>query len=46
MELHLIAYLETVGYSETTEHLGNKVCIPYGLHHLQSVYGTVYIITI
>jgi hypothetical protein len=46
MELHLSAYLETVRYSETKEHLGNKACIPYGLPHLQYVYGTVYINTI
>lgn len=41
MELHLVAYPATVGYSETKEHLG-KVCIPYGLHILQSLYGIVY----
>jgi hypothetical protein len=46
MELHLIAYLKTLGNSESKEHLGNEECIPYGLHQLQSVYGTVYINTI
>jgi len=46
MELHLVAYLETLGYSETKEHLGNKVCIPCGLHQLQSVNGRVYTNTI